>query len=76
MRTSAPVALWWKRGLLNHTAEPLQSLAVGFSQSGDQTSLGTLLRSEKKHWPVASEETGQRSQSRCIFNATKLPLID
>lgn len=47
MRTSAPVALWWKPGLLNHTAEPLKSLAVGSSQSGDQTSLGTLLQSKK-----------------------------
>lgn len=46
MRTSAPVALWWSRGLLNHTVEPLKSLAVGSAQPSDQTALATL-RSSK-----------------------------
>lgn len=46
MRTSAVVALWWNRGLLNHTVEPLKSLAVGSAQPSDQTALTTLHKSK------------------------------
>lgn len=41
MRTSAPVALWWNQGLLNHTVEPLKSLAEGSAQPSDQTEPAT-----------------------------------
>lgn len=48
MTTSASVALWWNRGLLNHTAEPLKSLAVGSAQPSDHKDLATLQCSKEQ----------------------------
>lgn len=67
MRTSAPVALWWNRGLLNHTAEPLKSAAAGSAQPSDQTEIATLHWSKVLAGRVNGEGGGGGAEGRyCI----------
>lgn len=70
MRTSAVVALWWNRGLLNHTVEPPKSLSVGSALPSDQTALTTFHKCKV----LAGGEQKWRGQSESvIFDAEKLP---
>ncbi|CAB1440325.1 unnamed protein product, partial [Pleuronectes platessa] len=56
MRTSAPVALWWSPGLLNHTVEPLKSLAVGTARPSDQ------MEPASSHWSRLLQADGEKQK--------------